>query len=265
MAAGRLLVPGSLLTGASAGVLVWVLAWQLGFVHTSAGQHALNPEWPSHSVAESTVPLGTPAPVTNPSQAYRFARGPDAGPVGFDPCRAIHYVMRRKGMPPGGQLIVTESMRRLSRATGLVLRYDGETDEAPRSARPATNKPLYGDRWAPVLISWSDPNETPELAGDVAGLGGGIGVSSGGSPEVYVSGSLTLDGPQLAGMLSLASGPELVRAVVLHELGHVVGLGHIDDPTQLMAPDLTPKVTDYADGDLTGLAALGRGPCAPGV
>ncbi|HEX9227056.1 MAG TPA: matrixin family metalloprotease, partial [Arthrobacter sp.] len=185
--------------------------------------------------------------------------------VSFDPCRTIHYVMRRTGMPPGGQLIVTESMRRLSRATGLVLRYDGDTEEAPSAERPATNKALYGDRWAPILIAWSDPAETPELGGDVAGLGGGVGVSAGGGPEVYVSGSLTLDAPQLAGMLKLASGPELVRAVVMHELGHVVGLGHIDDPTQLMAPDLTPKVTDYADGDLTGLAILGRGPCAPGL
>ena len=265
MAAGRSLVPGSVLTGVSAGVLVWVLLWQFGFVRTTAGQHALNPAWPSRAVTESTVPLGTPAPVTHPSPAYQFARGPDAGPVGFDPCRTIHYVMRRTGMPPGGQLIVTEAMRRLSRATGLVFAYDGETDEAPHAERPATNKPLYGDRWAPVLIAWSDPAETPDLDGDVAGLGGGVSVSAGGSPDVYVSGSLTLDALQLGGMLKLAAGPELVRAVVLHELGHVVGLGHIDDPSQLMSPDLTQAVTDYADGDLTGLAILGRGPCAPGV
>lgn len=265
MVAGRRLAPGSVLTGVSAGIMVWVLAWQFGFVRTTAGQHALNPAWPSHAVAESAVPLGRPAPVTNPSSAYRFARGPENAPVGFDPCRTLHYVMRRANMPPGGQMIITESMRRLSRATGLRLAYDGETDEAPRSGRPAVNKALYGDRWAPVLIAWSDPAESPDLAGDVTGLGGGVGVSAGGSPEVYVSGSLTLDGPQLAEMLELAAGPELVRAVVLHELGHVVGLGHIDDPTQLMAPDLTPKVTDYADGDLTGLAVLGRGPCAPGI
>jgi hypothetical protein len=264
-APGRQTRRGSALVGASAAILVWVLAWQFGFVRTAAGQHALNPDWPSRAAPEAAAPLGRPAPVTHPSPSYRFARGPDAAPVTFDPCRTLHYVIRRTNMPPGGELIVAESMRRLSLATGLRLVYDGESDETPSAGRPAVNKALYGDRWAPVLIAWSGPAEYPDLDGDIAGLGGGVGVSAAGSPEVYVSGSLTLDAPQLEDMLALAQGPELVRAVILHELAHVVGLGHVEDPGQLMSPDLSPGVTDYADGDLTGLAALGSGPCIPGI
>lgn len=263
--AGRRADPGSILMGVSVGVLLWVLIWQFGFVRTTAGQHALNPGWPTRTIAQSTVPLGTPEPVASPSTAYRFTRGEVAAPVRFDPCRPLHYVMRRTNMPEGGQQIVDEAMARLSRATGLSIVDDGATSEAPRTSRPATDKDLYGDRWAPVLITWSDPEEYPDLAGDVAGLGGGISVEPAGSPAVFVSGALTLDAPQLAGMLRLTSGHRLVRAVLLHELGHVVGLGHIDDRTQLMSPDLDPAVTDYAAGDLTGLAALGRGPCVPGL
>jgi len=49
---------------------------------------------------------------------------------------------------------------------------------------------------------------------------------------------------------------------VLHELGHLVGLAHVSDPTQLMYPQ-SSGVLDLAAGDLTGLAQLGAGECVP--
>jgi hypothetical protein len=42
-----------------------------------------------------------------------------------------------------------------------------------------------------------------------------------------------------------------------------VGLDHVDDPAQLMYP--TTGMPTFQAGDLTGLAELGRGDCAPGV
>lgn len=48
----------------------------------------------------------------------------------------------------------------------------------------------------------------------------------------------------------------------MHELAHVVGLDHVDDPTQLMNPEGT-GVTEFAAGDLAGLAVLGGGQCVP--
>ncbi len=42
-----------------------------------------------------------------------------------------------------------------------------------------------------------------------------------------------------------------------------MGLAHVDDESQLLHPQTVPGVTDFADGDLTGLARLGRGACVP--
>jgi len=60
----------------------------------------------------------------------------------------------------------------------------------------------------------------------------------------------------------------------MHELGHVLGLGHVGASDELMyspnapAADSTPNVfqNDWGPGDLNGLEILGRhGPCpSPG-
>jgi hypothetical protein len=56
-------------------------------------------------------------------------------------------------------------------------------------------------------------------------------------------------------------GPGLSRGnLVLHELGHVAGLDHVQDAGQLMYPSISAGAPDgYAAGDLNGLAQLGAG------
>ena len=44
-------------------------------------------------------------------------------------------------------------------------------------------------------------------------------------------------------------------------LRHLVGLDHVTAASQLMYPQSQPGVTDFGAGDLTGLAAVGRGAC----
>ena len=52
---------------------------------------------------------------------------------------------------------------------------------------------------------------------------------------------------------------ELERAVVMHELGHVLGLDHVKDRNELMYPSVTRM--SYGPGDIEGLAKLGAVRC----
>ena len=52
----------------------------------------------------------------------------------------------------------------------------------------------------------------------------------------------------------------LIRRLVLHELGHLVGLDHVDDTGELMDPSLAAD--GWGPGDLVGLMVTHDGGCA---
>jgi hypothetical protein len=205
--------------------------------------------------------------LSSESSAYEYAmtQADGSDPVAYDPCRPVHVVVNDRTEPTGGTQLLREALARTSRATGLQFVVDGPTNEVPANERAPYQPERYPDRWAPVLVAWSDPDESPELAGGIAGLGGSIAVSLGDRSMLYVSGRVVLDGPQLAELLDVPNGEAYTRSVIQHELAHLVGLDHINDPTQLMHPEGGQEVTDFAAGDLTGLAELGHGRCFPDV
>ena len=95
------------------------------------------------------------------------------------------------------------------------------------------------------------------------GRGGSVAVSLGEGPRVYVTGTVSLDAEQFPGILDSRDGEATAAGIVLHEVAHLVGLDHVADASQLLYPETEPGVTDFADGDLTGLARLGQGACVP--
>jgi hypothetical protein len=223
------------------------------------------PDRPIAGIGVASSPRGRPLPPPPEGGPYGFVTFQTDGvtPVAYDPCRLIHYVLRPDGAPAGGAEIVHAAIARLSEVTGLQFVDDGPTDEAPSRDRQVYQPDRYGNRWAPVLIAWETEQQNPALTGDVVGEGGSVAVSLGDGPRIYLSGTVSLDGPRLGELLGGRNGEAAVRSVVLHELGHLVGLAHVDDAAQLMYPEARREVTDYAAGDLTGLARLGAGPCVP--
>jgi predicted Zn-dependent protease len=112
-----------------------------------------------------------------------------------------------------------------------------------------------------VLVSWATGAEVPDFAGDVIGLAGSRGLYTETGAAVYVTGAVELDADWFSTALADTDARGVARGIVLHELGHLVGLDHVDDPAEVMAPG--GAQTDLAEGDLTGLAQLGAGECAP--
>jgi len=208
----------------------------------------------------STTPLGTPPAVAGDG-AHEFRdRGPDGRPAAYDPCREIRIVVNERRAPPDAAYLLDAALLEISRATGLRFVVEGTTDEAPSKDRPAFQPDRYGDRWAPVLVAWSDQAETERLGVDAAGLGGSTPLVVD-DHAVYVTGTVTLDGPVLLAKGQYGGGAA-TQAIIMHELGHLVGLGHVEDGGQLMYHDNNGR-RGLGPGDRVGLAELGRGACIP--
>jgi hypothetical protein len=228
---------------------------------------SIAPDQPPPSREEAAHPLGAPPVVPAGAGKFEVAidqPGDPSVPVAWDPCRPIHYVVNPAGAPSDGASLIRAAITRVQTATGLHFVDDGPTAEKTSKDRKAYQPALYSSaRWAPVLVSWSDENTTPALAGYVAGFGMPQAVYASRDRLVYVTGQVTLDRRQL----SLASAPDraVVRAIILHELGHLVGLDHTSDRSQIMFSEAQFNVRDYGIGDRRGLARLGTQACFPGV
>jgi hypothetical protein len=221
---------------------------------------------PPPGVGAQPRPIGRPPPLPAEDGPHAFVATQPNGrdPVAYDPCRPIHVVVNERTSPAGGAALVRDALDRISETTGLQFVVDGPTTELPVEDRPPYQPDRYPGRWAPVLVAWSDAAESPALEGEIAGQGGSswFELDTG---SVFVSGLVVLDGPDLADLLGSARGRAVARGIVLHELGHLVGLGHVGDASQLMFPETSEDTTDFAAGDLRGLAALGTGQCFPEV
>jgi hypothetical protein len=197
---------------------------------------------------------------TEPTEGpgFLFLDRTDQGtPTRWNPCEPIHYVVNASLAPPGSISDVHEAVRRISAATGISFVYEGVTDEEASIYRDVFQPDRYGPRWAPVLIAWADPDDSdiPFVRGDRVAAGVAVPViPTTRFEDVYVSGwiAINADDPNPPGFdLPGEQGP-----VILHEIGHLMGLGHVKTAGELMNPS-GGGVTDLAAGDREGLRELG--------
>jgi matrixin len=176
----------------------------------------------------------------------RFGR-----PGRWNPCAPITWLFNPQSSPPGAEQFLLAAIDHVGLLTGLQFRYGGTTTLTPDVRVRDT-----------VVVKWQ-----PGLTG-AAGLGGAWPEAAPGGALRLVAGGITLNadlnatrtlpGGSIPGLaLSWTSG---WGPVLLHEIGHVLGLDHVEDPTQIMYGHSGLSTIYFGSGDLAGLQQLGAGP-----
>jgi hypothetical protein len=196
-----------------------------------------------------------PAVVPSGSGGYTLAAA-----ARWDPCRPIRYVVSGAEPFAGANAMLTQVLAEAGAASGLRFVDAGTTTEPASVDRSPYQPQRYGRTWAPVLVAWTDQAQVPDLAGNVIGLGGAVSATVHGTKRL-VSGVLYFDQPELFLIAQRGTGYASMRTVMLHEVGHLLGLGHVQDPTEVMYPSDGAQ-GDYGPGDLSGLAYAGAAPCS---
>jgi hypothetical protein len=178
-------------------------------------------------------------------------------PVRYNPCQPLHVRVNLTHAPPGGLRDLGQVLREVSAATGITIILDGTTGEVPQTNRGLTN-PGYGPGFAPVVVDWAEPGETgyPLKPGNL-GYGGSAWVANAASQPVFVTGAVVINAAAGLPAGFAPAGQESDGKVLLHELGHVVGLGHATTGSEIMNPDPGQGPDSYGQGDLAGLSRLG--------
>jgi hypothetical protein len=252
--------------GAVSIAVVVLLAAGLKAVAAHHGAAAAGEARPTAGREEAGHALGVPQAVVIPSSSYDLLMVQKDGrtPVTWSPCRPIHWVMRPGGEPAHGQALVRDAFTRLGAVTGLRFVYDGTTDEEPRFDRRPYQPERYGDRWAPVLVTWATLPAVGSLGAQVAGEAMPWPVTTENGDLTYVTGVVAIE-PRTTNLSIARYGDGAARMIIMHELGHLMGLAHVTDSAQIMSPTASPLVTEYQPGDRAGLNVLASGPCRPDV
>ncbi|GAB4067898.1 hypothetical protein GCM10028777_25290 [Angustibacter speluncae] len=197
--------------------------------------------------------------VTSSSYVFLHTEPVTGEPIGYDPCTPIRFEVRPEGAPPDGDAMVDEAIASVAAVTGLTFQRVGTTSRGPWD--DAAVAPMGFGQWDPVLVAWSDPVESPTLEGRVAGYARSVPAARAGGSSYLRTGEVVLDGPGAEALLRRSDGRQQVVAILTHEVGHLVGLDHVDDPTQLMHAENSGLITRFGAGDLAGLRALGEIAC----
>ena len=209
-------------------------------------------------VAVPTAP-GVPSGLLGPADAWTLMPTSDAGDPAYrwNPCTPIRYRVHLYQSPPtptfGADL--TEAIRRLSVATGLTFVDAGSTDyRVDFSGRTQAAWPADTD----LVIAVSPEAQTPELAGGLIGWTQIDRARRTSTAVVIEQVEMVVEQEWLATRGSdfdSSRGP-VGGELLLHELGHAVGLGHTVNADQVMYPSLQ-GTADFQLGDRAGLAYVG--------
>ncbi|HZT64902.1 MAG TPA: matrixin family metalloprotease [Acidimicrobiales bacterium] len=191
---------------------------------------------------------------------FLFPDGRGGSLARWNPCQPIRYAVNTSDLPSFGLADLQAALAQVTAATGIRFEYVGTTDFVP-SGSPVDSYPAGVD----AVVGWVSAAQFPLFASPTeAGYGGAQWVpsTSGGGVITHgyalVSGAAITRGAVGAGFSSGVGEGHLL----LHEVGHMMGLGHAANPADVMYPTNTlSSATSYGPGDLAGLRQLSSGGC----
>jgi hypothetical protein len=200
----------------------------------------------------------------NPRAFAFISRSRTGDPIArWNPCARIGYRVNARLGGRGALADTRGALERIHRVTGLRFVYQGTTRIVP-GGRGSNSYPRDTD----LVVAWAKPGQTSMLgASGVAGQGGPSWVvwqTPGGRTKamitrgfVVLNADLNLGGGFGGGVHNHWVGTR--GQLLMHELGHAVGLDHPrqDDRWEIMYPTMTEKRAVWGAGDLHGLHRLG--------
>jgi hypothetical protein len=226
-------------------------------VDVSAGDPTAAPS----ATTDSPSPSASPAARSKVDGAFKFLEQVGGAPVRWNPCETISYAVNTDGATSSIRPDLHEALSRVTLATQIEFVSVGTTEE---TFMRAYQRMRYRGviRKAELIIIWvdhgdyqailrrlQDPRPSIAFAKTMAGLFA--------DRDQYFGGIIVMDAEATSERgfgHSYAHG-----SVLLHELGHIMGLDHVNDPDQLMYSGRHPNygLRDFGPGDLEGLRRLG--------
>ena len=209
------------------------------------------------AAAASVATACTPPSPAVPGNAADFSINVWSGWVQrWNPCAAVDYRVNVQ-QAPAALAAVQSAVGQLSKATGITFAYRGTTTYIPRANG-------WGSQPASLVIGFARHNG---LLGGSNLLTSSYQLGEGGFQSSMFSWAGRITSYKITkGYVVLdtdgfnRASAHVKTAVLLHELGHAVGLNHARFSSEVMYSSVSNGGPDYySAGDLAGLRKLGRG------
>jgi hypothetical protein len=176
-------------------------------------------------------------------------------PVHYDPCHPIRWSIDLAAVAAGARSYelgrVTAAFTEAARASGYTFMYAGEVAIGDRSKE--NDVTVYTANDADIVISFGREIGAAGWGGFLRSDGwrertvGGVTSTWPRGYAQYDLGTLERDEPD---------GDTRDMILYLHEIGHALGMGHVDDEYQVMAPGVGYYDAFFRAGDVAGLSGL---------